>query len=97
MSLVTDPCIEELYTNWPYCLPLMCGVNYIGSSQPGIVVIDVVGGECCDMSGAIRVCEALWPVCHEIRVSANGGLDIIYKKCNGQWIAFEPANARKTT
>lgn len=98
MSLIKDPCIEDPDTSWPYCRPLMCAVNYIGSaSQSGVVVIDLVGGDCCDMSGAVSVCESLWPTCHEIRVSANNAeRDIIYAKRDGQWIALEPTNARKT-
>lgn len=83
---------------WPYCALLMCGVNYIGSgSQPGTVVIDMVEGECCDMGGAVRVCEALWPGCHEIRTCSGGKADTSYVKRDGTWIALEPINTKKTT
>lgn len=83
---------------WPYCEPLMCGVHFIGSGiQPGVVLIDMVSGDCTDMRGAIRVCEALWPGCHEIKTCAGGKDGTSYVKRDGQWIAVEPLDKRKAT
>lgn len=74
-------------SDWPYSPPLMCGVNYIGSgSVPGTVLLDMTGDDCCDMSGAIRVCEALWPGCHTIKTSNSRGPSAEYLKRGGQWV-----------
>ena len=87
---------EAADVNWPYCAPLMCGVNYIGSSSlPGVVLIDMEQGHCCDMRGAINVCELLWPGCHEIRTSSIGRDDVVYLRRGEQWMALERINKRK--
>jgi hypothetical protein len=84
--------------DWPYSPPLMCGVNYIGSgAAPGVVVLDMIGDDCCDMGGAIRVCEALWPGCHTIKTSNACGADTEYRKTGGQWVAIEAHNFNSTT
>lgn len=82
--------INEPSANWPHCAPLMCSLNNIKSGYvPGVVLIDVKPYHCPDMSGTIKVCELLWPGCHDIRVSAGGVPDIRYFKKDGKWGAFE--------
>ena len=67
---------------------LMCHCHSVLVHPKGVVVINIPAGECTDMSGAIRVAEAVESDVRRIEVMAGGKLDIVYHRPrNGEWVA----------
>lgn len=84
-----EVCTKGLAGNWPYSTLLQCFVKYIApGALPGVVNIALPEGNSTSMDGAIKVCELIFPGCHEINVSQDRVSDVIYLKRDGQWSAY---------
>jgi hypothetical protein len=60
----------------------------------GILRLNVLKENCCDMGGAIRAAEHLCPSVWRIDVYADDIPDVMYFRAGGNWKALDASNVK---
>jgi hypothetical protein len=73
-----------------YSSALKCGWSAWRVLDDGELALDMQPDGCCDMSGAIRVAQAIMPAVFRIVTFAGDVQDTEYRLWQGKWSAYAP-------
>ena len=81
---------EKQRANLAYSTRLQCGWSAWRVLDEGELALDMQPDGCCDMSGAIRIAEAMMPGVWRIVTFAGDVPDTEYRNWKGKWAAYTP-------